>query len=63
MTDRKPCMDGYQPRVSPSEIHKGYQPSQPSPTSTPNGEPGAGYQPTGAGGSPTNPSPTPPGAE
>ncbi|MFA0390098.1 hypothetical protein AB4508_13525 [Vibrio splendidus] len=61
MTERKTANNGYQPQVSPSDLHKGYQPSQPVPM--PSGEPGAGYQPTGAGESPTNPTPTPPGAE
>lgn len=65
MTKRKTENDGYQPQVSSSsEQHRGYQPSQPPKnTPIPTGEPGAGYQPTGAGDNPTNPSPTPPGSE
>ncbi len=55
MTDKEnwvPAHEGYQPEL----IKKGYQPENNAPTHRP--EPGAGYQPTGAGDNPTNvPSP------
>lgn len=64
MTERKNSNNGYQPQVAPSDLHRGYQPSQPPQTvPMPSGEPGAGYQPTGSGDNPTSPTPTPPGAE
>lgn len=49
-----PSQEGYSP--VPELIEKGYSPVGKVPTNRP--EPGAGYQPTGAGDSPTNvPSP------
>lgn len=50
--DGVPTQDGYSPEL----IKKGYSPQGTSPTNRP--EPGAGYQPTGAGDNPINvPSP------
>ncbi|EKF9372883.1 hypothetical protein VXJ16_004176 [Vibrio vulnificus] len=62
MTEKTFATNGYQPKLQTVDVTKGYQPSRSD--VTPTGEPGAGYQPTGTGSSPTSvPTPTPPGAE
>lgn len=54
MSDKRQIVgDGYQPEL----LKKGYQPVENVPFNRP--EPGAGYQPTSQGDSPTNPA-TPP---
>lgn len=53
MTDPKLATNGYIPKVE-ELLHKGYQPVL-NTVDRPN--PHGGYQPTGAGDNPTNPSP------